>query len=112
MSGEALERVDAADLDDVIARVKAAAFDEGSRCTHCDGDGRVMDGSNLIVHSRGSFIGADWGMQGVIDAVRSSDQVMWGDGGGHDLAVRLDDGRWMKFQVPHPDRPVDDEAVA
>lgn len=99
-----LGQVEATDLDDVIARVKAAAFDAGRTCEHCRGEGSIRDGSNLIVHSLGSFIGADWGVDDVVDAVRTSKQVVWGPGHGHDLEVKLQDGRWMKFQVPHPAR--------
>jgi len=100
-----LARIDGPNKDDVIARVKAAAFDAGRPCEHCQGDGTVRDGSNMIVHSQGSLIGCDWGLDGVIDAIRKSSRIAWGDGYGHDLAVKLDDGRWMKFEVPHPDRP-------
>ena len=100
-----LGRIDEPDRADVIARVKAAAFDAGRICEHCNGDGTVRDGTNVIVHSQGSFIGADWDLDGVIAAVQTGTRIAWGDGIGHDLAVKLDDGRWMTFQVPHPDRP-------
>lgn len=92
------------DRDDVIERVRAAAWDEGRECEHCRGSGRVRDGSNRRVHSRGSFIGADWDLEDVESAVIAADKVAWGPGFlGHDLAVRVD-GKWMKFDVPHPGR--------
>lgn len=98
-----LEQVDATDRDDVVARINTAAWDEGKTCEHCDGEGKVPGGRRLV-HSLGRIFGADWDEAGVIEYVRGAERVVWGDGGGHDLAVKGADGRWMKFQVPHPER--------
>lgn len=97
--------VQAEDRDEVIARVKKAAFDIGKECEHCGGSGTVRPGRR-VVHSTRGFIGADWDEDGVIDAVREARQVWWGhDMMEHDLAVQEQGGGWVKFQVPHPHRP-------
>lgn len=93
------------DRDDVAARVKAAAFDTGHDCKHCDGSGVIRDGSDFIVHSRLGFIGADWSLDEILSSLAVADAVAWGpDLMGHDLAIRLSDRGWVKFDVPHPDR--------
>lgn len=92
------------DRDDVIARVRAASWDEGRKCEHCDGSGRVRDGSNRRIHSRRGPFGADWDLEHVESAVLAAEKVAWGPGFlGHDLAVHVDGG-WVKFDVPHPGR--------
>lgn len=100
------EQIDADDRDDVIARVNAVAWDEGRKCEHCDGDGKVPGGRRLV-HSRLGFIGADWDAESIVALVRDARRVVWGDGGGHDLAVQRPDGEWLKFDVPHPARETD-----
>lgn len=92
-------------LADVEMRVRAASFDTGRDCEHCAGSGVVRDGTNRIVHSRAGFIGCDWPLDAVLEAVADAKQVAWGPGFiGHDLAVQMADGSWMKFDVPHPGR--------
>ena len=93
------------DLFDVIARINAAAFETGKECEHCGGTGEVPGGRRVIHSFLGAF-GADWDAAGVIDLVTSSTEVVWGPGlAGHDLAVRNENGKWVRFEVPHPNRP-------
>lgn len=98
-----LPTIDDPDRHDVHDRVRAAAFDAGTPCTHCDGDGVVRDGTNMIVHSMGSFVGADWDLNSVLGAVVAAAHMQWVESWhGHHLRVLLDDNRWMTFEVPHP----------
>lgn len=96
------------DKADVLARVKAAGFDTGKDCEHCKGSGRVYPGERII-HSRLGGLGADWDEQSVLNAVENAEALAWGDGWGHDLAVKMSDRGWIKFDVPHPDRPEGDQ---
>lgn len=104
-TAEELPVIKNADRDDVAERVRAASFDTGRDCEHCNGSGVVRDGTNRIVHSRAGFIGCDWSLDAVLSAVTDAKQVAWGPGFlGHDLAVQMADGSWLKFDVPHPGR--------
>jgi hypothetical protein len=99
-----LETITDPDRDEVVRRVEAAAWNEGKDCAHCGGSGR-MEGGRRLVHSTLGAFGADWDAEAIIELVRSSRGVRWGGGFmGHDLAVLNEDGKWVLFQVPHPDR--------
>lgn len=99
-----VDTIDQPDREQVVAAVEAVAFDEGKECEHCDGTGRTKGGRRVVHSYRGPF-GADWDAEGVIELVRASRHVRWGSGfNGHDLAVLEDNGKWVLFQVPHPQR--------
>lgn len=99
--------IDAAELDAIIEQVTTHAFDAGRDCPHCEGSGKIRDGSwkDLIVHCRGRITGADWDVDGVIATLRSARNIEWVAGGGHDLQVTEPDGRVWRFQIPRPGTP-------
>jgi hypothetical protein len=87
---------------DAIERVRAAAWDEGKPCEHCDGEGRVPGGRRLV-HSFLGCIGADWDEDDVIALIQRADECRWGVGfAGHDLLV-VADGKQYFFRVQRPE---------
>jgi hypothetical protein len=99
------------DRDVVIARINTWAFDVGRECQRCKtcpdcgGARKVHDRTpaDLIVHCLGSFSGANWNAETVIQVVRDAATVEWVDGMmGHDLQVMSRDGRLWRFQIPRP----------
>lgn len=90
------------DVDTAIAAARAAAWDEGERCPHCEGAGRRPGGRKLI-HSRGSMFGADWDLAGVEAEIRGAKQVAWiASWGGHDLVVLDQNSKQWSFEVKRP----------
>lgn len=94
------------DWEEFKAAARAAAWDEGLNCPTC-GEGRV-DGGRKVIHCMGGgFIGADWGLDSVLDAIDKAEKVGWADHwNGHDMVVDAGDRVW-RFQVSAPWRSVD-----
>jgi hypothetical protein len=82
--------------------VREAAWDEQQDCPSCHGEGRVP-GGRMVVHSRMGGIGADWNLEGVLEAVDKADNIWWSKSiFGHDLVVEVD-GKPVSFEVRRPD---------
>lgn len=82
--------------------VRAAAWDERKPCEHCDGEGSVPGGRQLI-HSRAGGFGADWDLDAALAAIDSAEAVQWQRSiFGHALAVTTRDGRVISFAVQRP----------
>lgn len=76
------------------------AFDTGRKCEHCNGEGTVP-GGDKVIHSRAGAFGADWNLDGVVEAIEAAREVQWADGSfmGHDLGVHTKDDRIVRFAV-------------
>jgi hypothetical protein len=84
---------------EAIERAKAAAWDEGVRCPHCNGDGKLPGGRRLIHSVSPAGMGADWEVESVVEAIEKSERVAWIDSiWGHNLAVEVD-GKTYRFEV-------------
>lgn len=89
------------DRADVVARIRATAWDEGRPCEHCGGSGFVPGGRRLV-HALSGAIGCDWGVDEVVALVERADVVSWSAHWlDHDLAVQAD-SRLYRFEVKAP----------
>lgn len=65
------------------------------------------DHGRALIHSRGSFVGADWDLSAVLGEISGADEVWWDVDGslsaimGHQLACRTGD-RVLRFEVRKP----------
>lgn len=88
---------------EMIRLATEQAWDEGKKCENCDGDGTVPGGQKVI-HSQAGAFGADWDLEGVVEAIQSAREVQWADGSfmGHDLGVHTKNDRIVRFAVTRP----------
>jgi hypothetical protein len=90
--------------EEAIRLAEEQAFDEGQICEHCLGDGRVPGGTRLIHSVSPAGFGADWSVESVINALRTSPKVWWMKDRGwsdHQLVIDID-GRAYVFGVKRP----------
>jgi hypothetical protein len=82
-----------------IEAAKSAAF----TITADQSDDESQHGRQIIHSFAGGFLGADWDLAGVVDAIERAQQVEFGpDLLGHHLRVITHDGRLVRFEVPLP----------
>jgi hypothetical protein len=87
-----------------IRLAEEQAFDEGKKCEHCDGTGKVPGGQRLVHSVSPAGFGADWNVEAVVDAIRTSPAVLWGEPclySDHQLHINVD-GKFYIFQVKRP----------
>lgn len=82
--------------EQAIEYVTAAAFEVT--------DPESSDFGRKIVHCFAEFMGADWDLDGVIEAIKAARDIAWLDHwADHDLAVLTDEGRLRRFGVKRPE---------
>lgn len=83
-------------VDEAIAAVTAAAFEVT--------DPESQDFGRKIIHCFAGFMGADWNLDGVIEAIKTARDVAWMDHrADHHLAVLTSEGRVRFFDVRRPE---------
>ncbi|MFG1963165.1 hypothetical protein [Nonomuraea sp. NPDC049028] len=82
--------------EEAIERVTTAAFKIS--------DPESSDFGREIVHSFAGFIGADWDLHAVVEAIKSARDIAWMDHfAEHNLAVLLENGRVRFLAVKRPE---------
>ncbi|WP_027930736.1 hypothetical protein [Amycolatopsis thermoflava] len=92
------------DREAIKSAAREAAYEIGQECPTCKGDGRVP-GGDKVIHSRSrSGFGADWNLDGVLEAIDDATEILWEKSlFGHDLRL-LVGGEVYSFEVPAPVR--------
>lgn len=89
------------DKEAIKEACRAAAFDLGQPCPTC-GDGKIP-GGRMVIHSQLGMFGADWDLEGVLQAVEEAAEIQWHQTfTSNDLQVLQPSGKWICFAVPAP----------